>query len=155
VRMALATLMALMLAACESRPRGPVGLERDDACASCRMLISEHRYATELIDHGGETYKFDDIACMLRFAHSRGIERSGAKFYVTDYTSGSDWIDASAAYFVRLRSSVSSPMGSGYVAFRDVGSTSGQKEDPLTFDELWVRVVSASATSAVERRKLK
>ena len=155
MKMALAILTSLLLAACESKPRGPVVLERDDACASCRMLISEHRYATELIDQSGEVYKFDDIACMLRFAHSRGLERSSAKFYVTDYANGSDWIDASAAYFVKLRSSVSSPMASGMVAFRDLARTSGQKEAPVSFDELWSRDMSETATSTAERGNLK
>ncbi len=58
MRTALAILMALLLAGCESKARGPVALEGDDACAFCRMVISERRYAAELIDHDGEVYKF-------------------------------------------------------------------------------------------------
>ena len=54
----MAILMALLLAGCESKARGPVALEGDDACAFCRMVISERRYAAELIDHDGEVYKF-------------------------------------------------------------------------------------------------
>ena len=94
MRTVLTIVMGLLLAACESKPRGPVALESDDACTSCRMLISERRYAAELIDRDGQAYKFDDIACMLRFAHSRGIQPSDAKFFVTDFGSGADWLDA-------------------------------------------------------------
>jgi copper chaperone NosL len=140
VRTPLAILMAVLLAACESKPRGPVALGRDDACASCRMLISERRYAAQLIDRDGEIYKFDDVACMLRFAHSHAMQQSSAKFYVRDYASGGDWLDAATAYFVRQRASVSSPMGSGIVAFRDVQSaaTASQKgETPFAFAEIW------------------
>ena len=150
MKAALAIVLMLVLPACESRPRGPVPLERDDACASCRMLISERRYAAELIDRTGEIYKFDDIACMLRFAHVHGIQQSGAKFYVTDYASSNNWIDAGQAYFVNLKSSVSSPMASGIVAFRDSSSAraSGQKEGPITFTELWAKDISATSTGA-------
>lgn len=150
MKTALAIVLVLLLAACESRPRGPAPLERDDACSSCRMLISERRYAAELIDHPGEIYKFDDIACMLRFAHAHGMQQSGAKFYVTDYASSNNWIDAGQAYFVNLKSSVSSPMASGIVAFRDSSSAraSGQKEGPITFTELWAKDISATSTGA-------
>jgi copper chaperone NosL len=151
VKATLAIVLMLVLPACESRPRGPVPLERDDACASCRMLISERRYAAELIDNPGEVYRFDDIACMLRFAHAHGISQSGARFYVTDYASGNSWIDAGQAHFVGLKSSASSPMASGIVAFRDSGSAaraSGQKEGSITFDELWAKDIAATSTGA-------
>lgn len=72
----VAIILVLLLTACQSKPRGPVPIDRDDACASCRMAISERRYAAELIDQDGNIYKFDDIACMLRFAHARGFPPS-------------------------------------------------------------------------------
>ena len=96
-------LAVLLLTACQSKPRGPVPIERDDACASCRMAISERRYAAEAIDQDGNIYKFDDIACMLRFAHARGFQPSKANFYVTDYATGKDWVDARHAHFMKLR----------------------------------------------------
>lgn len=148
MRIALAIVMVLLLAACESKPRGAVALERDDACASCRMLISERRYAAELIDRDGEVYKFDDIACMLRFAHSRGIQPGEAKFYVTDYSSGSDWIDATQAHFMTMKSSISSPMASGIIAFRD----SAQKVSLVDFNELWVTDMREMASSTAEKK---
>ena len=152
MRTLLTILTALLFVACESKPRGPVALERDDTCASCRMLISERRYAAELVNRDGEVYKFDDIACMLRFAHSRGIQASETKFYVTDYTSGNDWIDSTQSHFARINSSVSSPMASGIVAFRDSGRAPGQKEALLTFNELWATDVSEAARSATEKK---
>ncbi len=131
----------LLLVACESKPNGPVPIGADDACASCRMAISERRYAAELLDRDGNIYKFDDIACMLRFAHSHNVQTASGRFYVTDYETGKDWIDARQAYFVRLRTSVSSPMASGLVAFRnrDRAQQAGGARvgHSLTFDELW------------------
>lgn len=140
----LGIILALsLLAACDSKPRGPVPINADDACASCRMAISERRYAAELLDQDGTVYKFDDIACMLRFAHAHDIQTSVARFYVTDYASGKDWIDARQSYFVRLGTSFSSPMASGLVAFRNSNEAAHASNqmlgDPLTFDRLWAQ----------------
>jgi copper chaperone NosL len=110
VRILASILAVLLLTACQSKPRGPVPIDRDDACALCRMAISERRYAAELIDRDGNIYKFDDIACMLRFAYARGFQPSSASFYVTNYANGKDWVHARHAHFMRLRTSVSSPM---------------------------------------------
>ena len=148
-------LAVLLLTACQSKPRGPVPIERDDACASCRMAISERRYAAEAIDQDGNIYKFDDIACMLRFAHARGFQPSKANFYVTDYATGKDWVDARHAHFMKLRTSVSSPMASGLVAVvasNNAAQPPGTEPKPvLTFDELWNKDVNELNTNASAR----
>jgi copper chaperone NosL len=149
----LGTLLALLLlAACESKPKGPVPINADDACASCRMAISERRYAAELVEQDGTVDKFDDIACMLRFAHAHAKEASTARFYVTDYRTGTDWIDARRSYFVKLATSVSSPMASGLVAFRNTNDAAHVSSKPLgrpfTFDELWAQDMNAINTNA-------
>jgi copper chaperone NosL len=148
-------LAVVLLTACQSKPRGPVPIERDDACASCRMAISERRYAAEVIDRDGNIYKFDDIACMLRFAHARGFQPSQATFYVTDYANGKDWVDARHAHFMKLRTSVSSPMASGLVAVvasNDATQPLGtEAQRVLTFDELWAKDVNELNTNASAR----
>jgi len=154
VKAMLTILIGLLLAACESKPLGPVPLEGDDACASCRMVISERRYAGELVDSNGEIYKFDDVVCMLRFAHAHGLQQSSAKYFVMDYASGNHWIAATDAHFVRLRSSISSPMASGIVAFRDaqgVAYAAGQRDNPLGFAELWAKNLSETSADPTER----
>lgn len=151
-----ATILAvLLLTACQSKPRGPVPIERDDACASCRMAISERRYAAELIDQDGNIYKFDDIVCMLRFAHAHGFEPSKASFYVTDYATGKDWLDARHAHFLWLRTSVSSPMASGLVAVVDANDAAQpagtEAQRALSFEEVWKRDVNELNTNASAR----
>lgn len=153
----LATILLLsLLIACESKPRGPVPLDANDACASCRMAISERRYAAELLDHEGNIYKFDDIACMLRFAHSHGLQISNTTFYVTDYANSKDWLDARNAYFTQLQSSVSSPMASGVVAFRNIGdavrATGGKINHPLRFENLWSQNVDQLSITTAEKQ---
>jgi copper chaperone NosL len=116
------------------------------------MAISERRYAAEIVEQDGTVYKFDDIACMLRFAHVHAKEAPTARFYVTDYATGKDWIDARESYFAKLATSVSSPMASGLVAFRDTHDAAHASSKPLgrpvTFDELWAQDMNAMSTNA-------
>ena len=148
-------LAVVLLTACQSKPRGPTPIERDDACASCRMAISERRYAAEVIDQDGSIYKFDDIACMLRFAHARGIEPPKASFYVTDYATGKDWVDARHVHFLKLKASVSSPMASGLVAVVDSNHAAPpagtEAQHALNFDELWKKDVNELNTNKSAR----
>lgn len=140
----LATMLVIsLLIGCDSRATGPVPIGPDDACASCRMLISERRYAAEMLDTNGTIYKFDDIACMMRFARVHGKNSPSVRFYVTDYATGRDWMDARQASFARLRNSSSSPMASGLAAFRNasdaarlMGAGAGSTH-LLSFSDLW------------------
>lgn len=143
----------LLLSGCNSKSRGPVPIEADDTCASCRMAISERRYAAELIKRDGSVYKLDDITCMLRFARSHALRSPAVNFYVTDYKNGRDWLDARHSYFAGLKTSVSSPMGSGIVAFRNAGDAEqveGNKfGHPLTFEELLARDVDTLGAETI------
>jgi len=60
-----AVLVAVLLAACgpPSGPR-PIAFDRE-ACARCRMLISEPAYAAQLESAEGEIQSFDDPGCLL------------------------------------------------------------------------------------------
>jgi copper chaperone NosL len=154
-------LVISLLIGCDSRATGPVAIGPDDACASCRMLISDHRYAAEMLDGSGTIYKFDDIACMMRFARAHGANSSSARFYVTDYASGRDWMDARQASFARLRNSSSSPMVSGLAAFRnanDAAHSMGTRPTRLlSFSDLWTNSTdndnAAPAVSHVDRAR--
>lgn len=147
-------LLILLLTGCKSKHQGPVPIETEDTCAMCRMAISERQYAAELIDRNGTLYKFDDIACMLRFARAHAIQIPTAHFYVTDYKTGKDWLDARRSYFAGLRTSVSSPMGSGIVAFRNAGDAEqveGNKfGHPLTFEELLARDIDNLGAETID-----
>lgn len=139
----LAIILVLsLLIGCDARATGPVAIGPDDACASCRMLISERRYAAEMLDTNGTIYKFDDIACMMRFARARGKNSSSVRFYVTDYATGRDWIDARQASFARLLNSSSSPMASGLAAFGNANEAAARSMGTgstrlLNFNDLW------------------
>jgi copper chaperone NosL len=107
----------MLLAACTAHPPHPVEIDPADVCAFCKMAISSKRYAAEMIDAGGNVFKFDDIGCMIHFAQQRGwIERPTARF-VHEYDSPV-WLEAGRATFVRS-SEIRSPMASGLIAVQD------------------------------------
>jgi copper chaperone NosL len=56
--------VTLALAACGSGGPQPIAFDRE-ACAHCRMLISEARFAAQLETRDGEVQSFDDPGCLL------------------------------------------------------------------------------------------
>ena len=156
MRTLIATLAISVLLGCNSRAKGPVPIAPDDACASCRMLISQRRFAAEMLDSDGTIYKFDDIACMMRFAQANGKNSPSVRFYVTDYAGGRDWLDARQAYFVRLRRSSSSPMASGLAAFhggKDAALSGGAGAEPrVSFNDLWTNGADKENAMSAENR---
>ncbi len=110
-------LLASILAGCASHPPQPVEIDPADICRFCKMAISQKRYAAELVETGGDAFKFDDIGCMIHFAEGRGwIARPPVRF-VHDYDS-QQWLEAGRATFVRS-TEIPSPMASGLLAVKD------------------------------------
>ncbi|MFB3813351.1 MAG: nitrous oxide reductase accessory protein NosL [Terriglobales bacterium] len=103
------------------------------------MAISEPRYAAQVVDKEGNTHKFDDIGCMLRFARQRRVTDSSGAFFVMEHVGGKDWLDARQAAFVKS-DAIGSPMASGLGAFQNRASADDfvarNKGLVLTFDEL-------------------
>ncbi len=84
-----------------------------DACHHCKMQITNHRFAGEIVMKKGKTYKFDSLTCMRSFYQ----ENSGevADIYVGDFYHKEHLLSARKAYFY-LAHDMRSPMGAGYVA---------------------------------------
>ena len=112
------SIVTLLLAVgCQHAAPGPADIEPGDICASCKMAISEKRYAAELIDRDGELLRFDDIGCMLRWVEGQPHEATA--YFVADFDSRK-WVRAEEAYYVRSPE-LKTPM-SGIVAFQDASS---------------------------------
>src|SRR5688500_5709347 len=68
-------------ASCQQQRLEPVALAPEDMCSFCRMAISEHRYAAQLLDSEGQAFKFDDIGCLVNFMQRNNIDgKTGARF---------------------------------------------------------------------------
>ena len=114
LRLAPGLSLGVLLVGCQSNlgelpPQVRYG---EEACAQCRMLISEARYAAVLVKVSGDVEKFDDIGCLVRY-RARHPEVA-KRVWVHDFASDR-WLEASAAFFVHSRE-LPTPMGSGIVA---------------------------------------
>jgi copper chaperone NosL len=107
-------LAAGVLAGCQgvdsSRP--PTVRFGEDACAFCRMIISDDRFAAAIVTETGDVFKFDDIGCLLQ--HEAGCVRADVTYWVKSFQ-GSGWLTARDATFVHS-ADAASPMGHGLLA---------------------------------------
>jgi copper chaperone NosL len=114
INVMMGLIAAGVLAGCQpgdaSRP--PTVRFGEEACDSCRMIISDERFAAALVTATGDALKFDDIGCLIQ--HEADQLRPDVTYWVRDSRSG-EWLNAREATFVRSPSVVS-PMGFGLAA---------------------------------------
>jgi Cu-processing system permease protein len=115
----------------------PPGLRwGEEACAGCRMIISDERFAAALVSETREVLKFDDIDCLI--LHEGQCLEDGTVYWVRDFT-GARWIKAREATFVYSTSLVT-PMNHGLAALPSIDAASKLAEDrsgrTLQFNEL-------------------
>lgn len=105
-----AALLALVLAACAAGPQAVHwGVEE---CAHCRMVIGDERFAGQVVDRRGKTYKFDALECMAGWLDEAPV--AAADIHSVWISSGRDgWIRAEDATFLHS-DGLRSPMGGGY-----------------------------------------
>ncbi len=115
----LATVAALT--ACgRTELSGPptLRLARDE-CTECGMLVNEDRCSCALLinrDGRREHLVFDDIGCLLDFRLAFP-ETVVVDVFVHDHSTGA-WVSAPAAHYLSANpDELTTPMGSGYVAF--------------------------------------
>jgi copper chaperone NosL len=105
-------LLTVSVAACDdtTRPLEPVWNKQ--ACAHCHMLLSEPRYAAQLVTDNGERLFFDDVGCLAAYLLRAHSERA----WVRD---GARWVLAQDA---RFNAGATTPMGYGFAADSESGS---------------------------------
>lgn len=124
--MRAAALSALLLfsCACARRLPDPVDPAPSDACAFCRMAVSDAHFAAQIVAAGEEPRFFDDIGCLAAWLKAHPAPE-GAVAFVADHRTG-QWVPARAAVYTRA-SGLSTPMGSGVIAHAD---SSSRDQDP-------------------------
>jgi copper chaperone NosL len=117
-RAAVAAVLAL--AACASGPPEPAPLDtRTEACASCRMAISEARFASQVVAAGELPRFFDDLGCLAAFLKA-GKAPAGAAAFVADHRTRA-WVRSDRAVYTRVPG-LATPMGSHLVAHAEAAS---------------------------------
>lgn len=113
---ATALVGALLLSGC-SAPKPASVVVGQDVCDHCAMLISDARFASQVLTRTGKAYRFDSIECMVAFLE--GGELPADQFHsawVTDYDQPGKWLPAEEARYLQSVG-IRSPMGANLAAF--------------------------------------
>lgn len=110
----------LALVACSRGPVGPAPLDpRVETCASCRMAVSDARFAAQLDAPSEEPRFFDDVGCLRDWLAAHPRPR-GAVAWVADHRTRA-WVRAARAVYGEAPG-VATPMASHLLAFADAAS---------------------------------
>jgi copper chaperone NosL len=119
-RLAAITVALAAIAACRSGPPAPAELvPGNEFCASCRMTVSERRFASQIVAPGEEPLFFDDHGCLRDFLRARPAPAGGAAFVADHRTL--QWVEAAHAVYTRVPG-VRTPMASSLIAHADDAS---------------------------------
>jgi hypothetical protein len=100
-------VMVLLCGGCEAGDGVIEPVWNKQACDHCRMLLSEPRYAAQVLTEESERLYFDDIGCMASYL----VKRSVRFRHAWVHAEGGGWVDAQRA---RYRTDATTPMGFGY-----------------------------------------
>jgi copper chaperone NosL len=113
-----ATGLALAAACASGTPAIALGI---DACAECRMIITDSRFAALLVTHTGKAIPFDSVDCLLAYLAAHSGERH-RQILVADAAAATlGLVRAEDAVFVR-DGALRPPMGSA-IALRASDTT--------------------------------
>ncbi len=116
-----AALGAVVILACSRGTPGPAPLDtRVEACARCRMAVSDARFAAQLVAPSEEPRFFDDVGCLRDFLRDARNPPRGATAFVADHRTRA-WVPAAVAVYT-LAPSIDTPMASHLLAHADDAS---------------------------------
>ncbi len=119
--------LLLLATACSTRVPEPAALDtRNEQCASCRMAVSDARFAAQLVAAGELPRFFDDIGCLADYLR-KGKAVAGSVAFVADHRTKA-WLRADRALYTRVPG-LETPMSSHVVAHADAAS---READPVT-----------------------
>lgn len=137
-------VVSLLVISCGQSDRPVEIYPEEDICETCRMLITDQRFAAEIVPRKGKALKFDDPICLVRyFDLSRklnlGFDREDVlAYYVKDYNT-KKWVPAGEAVFVQAN--IVTVMGYGVCSFenREIAEAFAEehKGRTLRFEDLW------------------
>lgn len=106
-------LLMFVMAACSQEP-AEIHYGSDE-CGHCKMIISDDRFAAQLVTDKGKAIKFDAIECMAAFSNVNSEQVKSAKLWVSDFNNPGEWLAAGEARFVKSEV-IKSPMGESLLA---------------------------------------
>lgn len=124
----LAVVLVVALASsCDRGATRPAQLDtRNDACAWCRMSVSDGRFAGQLVAPGEEPLFFDDIGCLRDYLKANATLPKGSAAFVADHRTKA-WVPAGRALYARVET-LQTPMSSHLVAHESLASRDADPE---------------------------
>lgn len=113
--MVLLLILAAGLAACSQQP-APINYGSDE-CAHCRMMITDARFASQLVTKTGKAITFDSIECMAAYSGDHKPEVEGAQGWVSDFSNPGQWLQVDEARIIKSQV-IKSPMGASLLALK-------------------------------------
>lgn len=107
-------LAAALVAACASDAPQPIAYDVD-ACAQCRMQITDTRYGAEIVTRRGKAVKFDAIECLTEYYKQAAAAGDVRSVWVIDFRRPGTFIPAAGARYLQVPGG-KSPMGRGLLA---------------------------------------
>jgi copper chaperone NosL len=132
-------LLGALASACGGAAPEPAALDtRNEQCASCRMAVSDARFASQLVAPGELPRFFDDMGCLADYLKA-GKAPAGAVAFVADHRTKA-WIRADRAVYTRV-AGLETPMGSHLIAHADAASRDADADartgQPVSASELF------------------
>lgn len=120
-RVAAVLLCGMLVAGCGTGGPEPAALDAGrEACAFCRMTVSQPEFASQVVAPGELPKFFDDLGCLSSFLAGTPEVPPSAAVFVTDHRTKA-WVRAEDAVFSRVPS-LATPMSSHLVAHASTAS---------------------------------
>jgi copper chaperone NosL len=107
-------LLAIVFSSCNTDPE--IIQEGKDQCYSCKMTITDIKYAAEIVTTKGKVYKFDDVYCLLAFNKEKVVTDKQVKdIYLSDFTGEHTLIKAGESFLLQ-GGQIRGPMNGNIIA---------------------------------------
>lgn len=114
-RAILTVLTLLVFCACSSGPE-PIRYGQD-ACANCKMTLTDKRFGAEIVTQKGKVFKFDDLNCLVGALGNGSVaEKDIAQIVTVDFKKTGTFVAVQSALFL-YHDAIRSPMRADVASF--------------------------------------
>lgn len=135
----LVFVFAALLPSCTGEAAPEALVQGRDPCASCRMPVSDLRFAAQITSPGELTLFFDDPGCLAEFVKGGQVKNGAAVAWVADHRTRA-WVRADRAVYTRVKG-LSTPMNHDLVTHETPASRDSDPEtragQPVTLQEIF------------------
>ncbi len=92
-----------------------------DACAYCKMNLSDLKFSCEMVTEKGRVYLFDDLCCLVNYLRENKIDPGKSSFYISDFSNPLSLCRSSSAVYLNSEN-IRGPMGGSLCGFGNLDS---------------------------------